>query len=194
MTEVPEHLLRRAQAAKEKAAARGGPREHNGVDAFTTPTSTPPTEPESRIPAHLLERSEGYRRKLEKQPFQLIADLDERIRDIMDRRPDLDSPDLFAADAVGAFSLVVSEQTRTVIGERYRRLDKLAEISRLKARLEKLEAELPETQSQSEPISEARGFLKRWCDEWLESLDLTDDERSSYDRGVEYFRNLLRGG
>jgi hypothetical protein len=49
MTEIPEHLLKRAQAAREKAAADAGA----GV----------PTEGEatgdSRIPAHLLERSKA---------------------------------------------------------------------------------------------------------------------------------------
>ena len=47
MTEIPEHLLKRAQAAREKAAAEAGA----------------PAEAEasgdSRIPAHLLERSKA---------------------------------------------------------------------------------------------------------------------------------------
>ena len=45
MTEIPEHLLKRAQAAREKAAAEAGaPAEASG---------------DSRIPAHLLERSKA---------------------------------------------------------------------------------------------------------------------------------------
>jgi len=47
MTEIPEHLLKRAQAAKEKAA---GPSDAAGSDAGASASA-------SRIPDHLLERS-----------------------------------------------------------------------------------------------------------------------------------------
>jgi menaquinol-cytochrome c reductase cytochrome b/c subunit len=47
MTEIPEHLLKRAQAAKEKAAGSSG---EAGGDASAAAS-------ESRIPEHLLERS-----------------------------------------------------------------------------------------------------------------------------------------
>jgi len=47
MTEIPEHLLKRAQAAREKAAAESGAAAQSG-DAG-----------DSRIPAHLLERSKA---------------------------------------------------------------------------------------------------------------------------------------
>ncbi len=47
MTEIPEHLLKRAQAAREKAAAESGSAASSG-DAS-----------DSRIPAHLLERSKA---------------------------------------------------------------------------------------------------------------------------------------
>ena len=47
MTEIPEHLLKRAQAAREKAAAEAGA--STGGDASG----------DSRIPAHLLERSKA---------------------------------------------------------------------------------------------------------------------------------------
>ena len=58
MTEVPEHLLKRAQAAKEKAAAKA---------AADAPASAAPAEGaaepaaagDSRIPAHLLARSQA---------------------------------------------------------------------------------------------------------------------------------------
>jgi hypothetical protein len=55
MTEVPEHLLKRAQEAKDKAAAKkaeasGGAAEGSGGDAPAA---------DSRIPAHLLERSKA---------------------------------------------------------------------------------------------------------------------------------------
>jgi menaquinol-cytochrome c reductase cytochrome b/c subunit len=52
MTEIPEHLLKRAQQAREKAEAEAAP-------AAATPSSESASEPASdpRIPAHLLERS-----------------------------------------------------------------------------------------------------------------------------------------
>jgi len=51
MTEIPEHLLKRAQAARDKAAADQGASESAG-DAG-----------DSRIPAHLLERSKAAKAK-----------------------------------------------------------------------------------------------------------------------------------
>ena len=55
MTEIPEHLLKRAQAAREKAAAESGGGESAGGDAGADP----------RIPAHLLERSRAAKAKTE---------------------------------------------------------------------------------------------------------------------------------
>jgi menaquinol-cytochrome c reductase cytochrome b/c subunit len=57
MTEIPEHLLKRAQAARDKAAAdeaAAAPAEPAAPAASDTPA---PSAEESRIPAHLLERS-----------------------------------------------------------------------------------------------------------------------------------------
>ena len=53
MTEIPEHLLKRAQQAREKAAAESAPAAApaGGDAAAEAPASDP------RIPAHLLERS-----------------------------------------------------------------------------------------------------------------------------------------
>ena len=48
MTEIPEHLLKRAQAARDKAAAE------SGAGASEAASAT-----DSRIPAHLLERSKA---------------------------------------------------------------------------------------------------------------------------------------
>ena len=48
MTEIPEHLLKRAQAAREKAAAES-----------SASTDTGEAAGDSRIPAHLLERSKA---------------------------------------------------------------------------------------------------------------------------------------
>ena len=56
MTEIPEHLLKRAQAARDKAAASGGAAA-GGDAAAAQPASDP------RIPAHLLERSKAARAK-----------------------------------------------------------------------------------------------------------------------------------
>ncbi len=59
MTEVPEHLLKRAQAAKEKAAAKA--RRPRADRPTPLPTRRRRAEPagDSRIPAHLLARSQA---------------------------------------------------------------------------------------------------------------------------------------
>jgi hypothetical protein len=58
MTEVPEHLLKRAQQAKEKAAAKPAADE---PEAAETPEADAAAEGggDSRIPAHLLQRSKA---------------------------------------------------------------------------------------------------------------------------------------
>ena len=56
MTEIPEHLLKRAQAARDKAAADAAPAAPAGDAGDAAPT-------ESRIPAHLLERSKAAKSK-----------------------------------------------------------------------------------------------------------------------------------
>jgi menaquinol-cytochrome c reductase cytochrome b/c subunit len=59
MTEIPEHLLKRAQAARDKAAsetAEAAPAAAAGDAAAAAPT-------DSRIPAHLLERSKAAKSK-----------------------------------------------------------------------------------------------------------------------------------
>jgi hypothetical protein len=59
MTEIPEHLLKRAQQAREKAASE--------PEAEPAAASEPAAEPagDSRIPAHLLERSRAAKTKAE---------------------------------------------------------------------------------------------------------------------------------
>jgi len=60
MTEIPEHLRKRAEEARAKAAAASG--------ASADPPSgddAPPSEAESKIPAHLLERSKAAKAKAE---------------------------------------------------------------------------------------------------------------------------------
>ena len=64
MTEIPEHLLKRAQAARDKAAASSG-YAAAGSDA---PASDP------RIPAHLLERSKAARSKTDDGGAVAVAD------------------------------------------------------------------------------------------------------------------------
>jgi menaquinol-cytochrome c reductase cytochrome b/c subunit len=56
VTEIPEHLRKRAEEARAKAAAAGG------GDA---PADAAPSESESKIPAHLLERSKAAKAKAE---------------------------------------------------------------------------------------------------------------------------------
>ena len=53
MTEIPEHLLKRAQQAREKAAAEAPA----ASEAAAEPAAESPSD--SRIPAHLLERSKA---------------------------------------------------------------------------------------------------------------------------------------
>ena len=57
MTEVPEHLLKRAQEAKEKSAAKKADSEPAAEAADAGDSSA--SEADSRIPAHLLERSKA---------------------------------------------------------------------------------------------------------------------------------------
>ncbi|NLA34893.1 MAG: menaquinol-cytochrome c reductase cytochrome b subunit [Actinobacteria bacterium] len=55
MTEIPEHLLKRAQAAKDKAAAKSA--DEAPAEAAEAPAAAAPTD--SKIPAHLLQRSQA---------------------------------------------------------------------------------------------------------------------------------------
>jgi len=64
MTEIPEHLLKRAQAARDKAAAEqpastpaGSASSSGEPQASSEAAGGGPSDTESRIPAHLLERS-----------------------------------------------------------------------------------------------------------------------------------------
>ena len=61
MTEVPEHLLKRAQAAKEKAAAQAAADAPAGAPAAADEGAAAPSD--SRIPAHLLARSQAAKAK-----------------------------------------------------------------------------------------------------------------------------------
>jgi menaquinol-cytochrome c reductase cytochrome b/c subunit len=61
MTEVPEHLLKRAQAAKDKAAAKAAESAPAEAPAADAPAEAAATD--SRIPAHLLARSQAAKSK-----------------------------------------------------------------------------------------------------------------------------------
>jgi len=61
MTEIPEHLRKRAEEARAKAEAESSaPADSGSSDAAD---SSPPSEAESKIPAHLLERSKAAKAK-----------------------------------------------------------------------------------------------------------------------------------
>jgi hypothetical protein len=69
MTEIPEHLRKRAEEARAKAEAKkaaegGGAAAAGGGDAPAA-SSEPPSEAESRIPAALLERSRAAKARAE---------------------------------------------------------------------------------------------------------------------------------
>ena len=64
MTEIPEHLLKRAQAARDKAAAEGGESE-SAAPAAAAAESAPEAASDPRIPAHLLERSKSRKAQAE---------------------------------------------------------------------------------------------------------------------------------
>ena len=84
MTEIPEHLRKRAEEARAKAAAAKGeaePAAETPADAPAAAASDAPATPsapggdsaESRIPAHLLERSKAAREKSEGAPPTEVA-------------------------------------------------------------------------------------------------------------------------
>jgi menaquinol-cytochrome c reductase cytochrome b/c subunit len=67
MTEIPEHLRKRAEAARAKAEAEKGEAAAADAPAADAPAGaeTPADPAESRIPAHLLERSRAAKAKAE---------------------------------------------------------------------------------------------------------------------------------
>jgi quinol---cytochrome c reductase cytochrome c subunit, bacillus type len=85
MTEIPEHLRKRAEEARAKAAAAAGPAPAEpaaaapSAPAAETPASDAPASApggdgaESRIPAHLLERSKAARAKSDGAPTEVAV-------------------------------------------------------------------------------------------------------------------------
>ena len=64
MTEIPEHLRKRAEEAKAKAAAKAAG-DAPAEAAAEAPAAAAPSAGDSRIPAHLLERSKSAKAKNE---------------------------------------------------------------------------------------------------------------------------------
>ncbi|MGY6502664.1 MAG: menaquinol-cytochrome c reductase cytochrome b subunit [Acidimicrobiales bacterium] len=62
MTEIPEHLRKRAEAARQKAESASGGDAAESAPAASGGDAAPPAA-ESRIPAHLLERSKAAKDK-----------------------------------------------------------------------------------------------------------------------------------
>ena len=65
MTEIPEHLRKRAEEAKAKAAAKAGADAPADASAAAPAAEAPAGGGDSRIPAHLLERSKAAKAKKE---------------------------------------------------------------------------------------------------------------------------------
>jgi menaquinol-cytochrome c reductase cytochrome b/c subunit len=63
VTEIPEHLLKRAQAAREKAAADKGAADAGEAAAADSGAGASAPAVDPRIPAHLLERSKAAKAK-----------------------------------------------------------------------------------------------------------------------------------
>jgi hypothetical protein len=63
MTEIPEHLLKRAKEAREKAGSSSAASEPAASDAGSSGDAAAESPGDSRIPAHLLERSRAAKAK-----------------------------------------------------------------------------------------------------------------------------------
>jgi menaquinol-cytochrome c reductase cytochrome b/c subunit len=70
MTEIPEHLRKRAEEARKKAAASSGSSDTPAAAGDDAPAS----EAESKIPAHLLERSKAAKAKASGEPSTAVAE------------------------------------------------------------------------------------------------------------------------
>jgi len=80
VTEIPEHLLKRAQAAREKAAAA-----EPAAEAPAAAEAAAPADP--RIPAHLLERSKAARAKSEGDGGGGAVAVQERVASVVAAPP-----------------------------------------------------------------------------------------------------------
>ncbi len=75
MTEIPEHLRKRAEAARAKAAEKAAEEAAPAEAATPAEEAAPPSGEASQIPAHLLERSKSAKaRKAGGRPTPTPAD------------------------------------------------------------------------------------------------------------------------
>jgi menaquinol-cytochrome c reductase cytochrome b/c subunit len=79
MTEIPEHLLKRAQAARDKAATEAAP-----AAAASTEGDAPAADP--RIPAHLLERSKARKAQADGDAGGAVA-VQEKVASVVAAAP-----------------------------------------------------------------------------------------------------------
>ena len=91
MTEIPEHLLKRAQAAREKAAAESGAAASDATSSPAGDAAAPAAgadEPaaDPRIPAHLLERSKARRAQAEGEGGGGVA-VQEKVASVVTAAP-----------------------------------------------------------------------------------------------------------
>ena len=77
MTEIPEHLLKRAQAARDKAAADAAPAADAAGDAAAT---------DPRIPSHLLERSKAAKSRADGDAGGAVA-VQEKVASVVAAGP-----------------------------------------------------------------------------------------------------------
>jgi len=86
MTEIPEHLLKRAQAAREKAAAdSAAPADVAAATGGQADAAAPAADP--RIPAHLLERSKAAKAKAEGEPTGGGVAVQEKVASVVAAAP-----------------------------------------------------------------------------------------------------------
>jgi menaquinol-cytochrome c reductase cytochrome b/c subunit len=86
MTEIPEHLLKRAQAAREKAAAESGAPAAGGDAAAAGGGGGGEPAADPRIPAHLLERSKAAKAKAQGDEGGAIA-VQEKVASVVTAAP-----------------------------------------------------------------------------------------------------------
>jgi hypothetical protein len=79
MTEIPEHLLKRAQAAREKAAASSEP--------AASAEAAPAAASDPRIPAHLLERSKAAKDRVSGEAGGGAVAVQEKVASVVTAAP-----------------------------------------------------------------------------------------------------------
>ena len=91
MTEIPEHLLKRAQAARDKAASEAPAEAAPAAEAAAN----------SRIPAHLLERSKAREKKNGRMRDDGLQDDERQLSvELAEEKERKKAKDVFLAEAV----------------------------------------------------------------------------------------------